>query len=98
MERLGNEYDAAITYGQLGLLAQQRGQRDEAMDWMIRAGQRFAKWNDVHSLGTAMLSYVRIARGKIVPMDRPKLAGRWLEAGLPAIPEQVFETVESEGV
>ena len=93
-ERLGNEHGAASTYHQLGIVAQQRQQFDDATGRLIQAGQRFVKFNDPQNCRKTMFVYLRVSREQMNTTDRVKLALRWVEAGLPEIPDEVFQAAE----
>jgi hypothetical protein len=44
-ERLGNKPDMATTYGQLGLLAETRGEDPVALEWMVRCVALFNEFS-----------------------------------------------------
>jgi hypothetical protein len=84
-EKQGNEYGAATTYAQLGILASMREQYEESGRWLIKCALAFARCNDVHNARRTTTNFMRNYHR--APADiQAKLAAMWRGAGLGELP------------
>jgi tetratricopeptide (TPR) repeat protein len=63
----GDRYSQAITYGQLGLLAEDEGDLDVATKNILQALQIFADFKDEHSIGITIINLGRIHQSSQSP-------------------------------
>lgn len=62
-ERIGNEHGQAQTLHQLGMIAEERGNGAEAVQFYEAAEALFARFDDLHNLGIVRNSLKRVWRG-----------------------------------
>jgi hypothetical protein len=86
-EQQGNEHLAALTYGQLSLLAAEQQQVHEAGRLCLRALIVFRKFDDAHSAQTAIRQFVSIHESAS-PVEKHELENLWTKAGLGPYPPQ----------
>ena len=82
----GNEHGAAITYGQLGIVAGLQGDLEESGKWLTRCIKAFINTNDLESAkrntGNFLVSYRKASSG-----EQAKLRAIWEQADLGPFPE-----------
>lgn len=85
-EKQGNEHGAAISYGQLGNLAELQEQYEQAGQWFIKAHIVF-RLSDPHYAQMTARSFLSVCQ-QADESTRNKLKTAWEEAGLGALPEE----------
>jgi len=86
-EKQGNEHGAAITYGQLGILASLQSDFLESGRWMIKCVLAFVRARDAHSANRNTKNFM-VFYNNAPPADQSKLKAMWEEAGLGEFPSQ----------
>lgn len=80
-EAMDNQYGAAISYHQLGRIAEEQRDFAGAGAWFLKAIGLFHKFNDPHSLAMAMRNFARTLQSADQP-TRTILRQQWQQAGL----------------
>jgi hypothetical protein len=84
-EKHGNEHGAAITYGQLGIIAGLQSHFVESGRWLIRCIMAFANQHDSQGAERNVHNFLIFYR-QASPDDQAKLRQIWEEAGLRPFP------------
>ena len=85
-EKQGDEHGAAITYGQLGILAGRQRHFIDSGQWLIKATVAFHRTADPHLVRQAAQNFLVTYR-KAPAADQARLEALWNEAGLGPFPK-----------
>ena len=85
-EKQGNEHGAAITHGQLGILAGSQGRYRDCGQWLIRCIQTFATCND-RARAEGNTRNFAIFYSKASQAQQAELREMWRKAGLGEYPQ-----------
>jgi hypothetical protein len=80
-EKQGNEHGAAITYHQLGRIAEEQRDYAAADAWYRTSLLVYVRFNNPHNTGIVLGSFARLLAAA-APDERDRIRANWQQAGL----------------